>query len=297
MNVLDRAQNFSGGPVAAARQRDRWARAEANATDPELREQYREAIADLEARYADLEDVPVGGAEAFARERGHGSGARSPVHGGRRRPAAGTSSSKAKSSPRGRHDKTPASAQGKAKPIPGITPGARRSPAQRRAAKGQPTPRVDRAIRETGIPSAVSSGKSTVMAALGATVGLSLLYLLLASAETPGSGAAALPRVIGWDRKHGHVHESAGILGFLGRFFDPHRDIFPSTAPHVGPVAGAQPVRVTAPRGEVNRVERRASRRAGPHSIPGEATPKATGDLANPSAELMPQPRHRRRRR
>lgn len=223
MNVLDRAQNFSGGPVAAARQRDRWARAEANATDPELREQYREAIADLEARYTDLEDVPVGGAEAFARERGHGSGARSPVHGGRRRPGAGASSGKAKPSPKTRRGTTPKAAQGRPKPIPGITPGARRSPSQRRAAQGQQTPRVDRAIRQTGIPGAVSSGTSTVMTALGVTVGLSLLYLLLASAETPGSGAAALPRVIGWDGKR----ESVGVLGFLGRFLDPHRDIFP----------------------------------------------------------------------
>ena len=213
-SVLDRAQNFSGGPVAAARQRDRWALREANATDAETREQYREAIADLQARYPDLEDVPIGGAEAFARERGHGTGKRSPVHGGRRRPGAGGS----RGAPAAKKPKTPPAAQGKPKDVPGLTPGA----GSTRRAKGAPTPRVDRAIRQTGIPAAFNSGGSTVMAALGATVGLALLFLVLSSAETPGSGAAALPRVIGWDRKH----ESVGVLGFLGRFLDPHRDIF-----------------------------------------------------------------------
>jgi hypothetical protein len=212
-SVLDQAQNFSGGPIAAARQRDRWARQEANATDPEKREAYREAVADLEARYPDLEDVPIGGAEAFARDRGHGSGARSPVHEGRHRSGSRKSTrgrpAAAKASP-----KAPAkTGQGKAG-TPGLDPTARRSPAQRKAAKGRPTPKLDRAIRQTGIPSTVSSGGSVVMAALGGTVGLSLLYLLFDSAETPGSGAAALPSMI------------SSVTRALGRFLS-LEDVFP----------------------------------------------------------------------
>ncbi|MDX6609028.1 MAG: hypothetical protein QOF85_953 [Solirubrobacterales bacterium] len=216
MTVLDQAQNFSGGPIAAARQRDRWARQEANATDDETRESYREAIADLEARYPDLEDVPIGGAEAFARERGHGTGARSPVHEGRRRPGSRAAGRTIKPG-KGASPKVPRAGQGKAKPIPGITPGARRSPAQRRAAKGQPTPRVDRAIRQTGIPAAASSGGSVVMGVLGATVGMSLLYLLVTSAEAQNSGSTRLLRLFEHDIPH-----------IVGRFLDPKADVFPA---------------------------------------------------------------------
>jgi hypothetical protein len=218
-NVLDQAQNFAGGPVAAARQRDRWARQEANATDDERREQYREAIADLEARYPDIAEVPVGGAEAFARERGHGTGARSPVHGGRQRLS---SKGKAARQPAPAKQK-PASAS---KPAP-----RRRSSSPRRAPAGRPTPRVDRAIRQTGIPRALESSGSTTMAALGATVGLSLAYLVISSSEKPGSGAAALPRIIG------------GVTGVLHRFLG-LGDVFPSNRPaasNVGPTYNERP--------------------------------------------------------
>ena len=210
-SVLDQAQNVQG-VVSAARRRERWQRAEANATDPERREQYREAIADLEARFPELEQVGPGGAEAFARERGHGTGARSSVHNGRRR-----LSSKGK----GRPPKQPADLLGKVKqrtkkPVPGLDPNAKRG---RRAKSGPtrpaPTPRVDRAIRQTGIPSAVDSTGSMLMAGLGTTVGLSLAYLVFSSAETPGSGANAVPSVI------------RGITRALGRLIEPV-DVFPS---------------------------------------------------------------------
>lgn len=275
MTVLDQAENFSGGPVAAARQRDRWARREANATDAEERESYREAIADLQARYPDIAEVPIGGAEAFARERGHGTGARSPVHEGRRRSGAGRPARTGKEKREGAS--TPAAGRGKAKPVPGLTPGARRSSAQSRAAKGRPTPRVDRAIRQTRIPAALDSSGSTLMAGLGATVGLALLYLLLSSAETPGSGAAALPQLI------------HGVTRALGRFLDPFADVFPG--PHLGVVPGAAPVRIPPSHSQLNRVER------GSHGLPGEAGRAgiAGGDLSNPAAELQP-PRPRRRR-
>jgi hypothetical protein len=286
-NVLDQAQNFSGGPIAAARKRDRWALEEANATDPERREALREAVADLESRYPDLEDVPIGGAEAFARERGHGTGARSPVHGGRQRSGArkanrsrpgGKPSSKAPA-------KTPSQGKKSSGP-PGLDPTARRSPAQKRAAQGRPTPKVDRAIRQTQIPNALSSSGSTVMAGLGATVGLAMLYLLVSSAETPGSGAAALPQLVGT------------VVRAVGRFLS-LEDVFPSEAPHTGPVAGAAPVRRTASPGEVDRVERQATRQSGgkPH-LPGEVGSGGirAGNLSNPAAELQPPIRRRHRR-
>lgn len=220
-NILDQAQNVQG-VVSAARRRERWQQAEVKTSDPEKREQYREAIADLEARFPELEDVGPGGAEAFARERGHGTGARSPVHEGRRRTGGGGKARTGKKSPSSRT--APAGPKPKQpKPIPGITPGARRTAAQRKAAKGRPTPRVDRAIRQTGIPSAVDSTGSTAMAALGATVGLSLAYLVFSSAEIPGSGAAAFPRLVG------------GITRSLHRFLG-LSDVFPSNVGGAGAI-------------------------------------------------------------
>lgn len=282
-NVLDQAQNFSGGPIAAARQRDRWARQEANATDPERREAFREAVADLESRYPDLEDVPIGGAEAFARERGHGTGARSPVHEGRHRSGARKAN---RPRPSGRKEAPAKSSAKKSSGPPGLDPTARRSPAQKRRAEGQPTPKLDRAIRQTKIPNALSSSGSTVMAGLGATVGLALLYLLLSSAETPGSGAAALPQLV------------SSVTRGLGRFLS-LEDVFPTSAPHTGPVPGAAPVRRSASPGEVDRVERKATQQSHdkPH-LPGEVGSGGinAGGLSNPAAELQPPIRRRHRR-
>jgi len=199
-DVLDKAQNFSGGPIAAARQRERWLLKAANTSNEETAEQYREAAADLAARYPDIEDLEPGQAEGFARQRGHGSRSRSPVHNGRSRPR---SSSPAKRS------STPA------KPSPRTSSGGnRRAPAAAtRRSSPAPTPRVDRAIRQTGIPAAASAGGSTVMMALGGTVGLGLLYLVLSSGERGSRGGAALPKVIG--AVTGAVHRFLG----LGDFF------------------------------------------------------------------------------
>jgi hypothetical protein len=283
-SVLDQAQNFSGGPIAAARKRDMWARQEANATDPEKREALREAVADLEARYPDLEDVPIGGAEAFARERGHGSGARSPVHQGRHRVGA-RKSTRSSSPPRGRSKaagpKASAASRKRSGP-PGLDPTARRSKAQKQASRGRPTPRVDRAIRQTGIPSAFSSSGSTLMAGLGATVGLALLFLLLSSAEKPGTGAAALPSLVG------------SVTRGLGRFLS-LEDVFPASAPHTGPVAGAQPVRTTASPSQVQKVLNESGRYPGERGAGGRGA-----TLSNPGAELQPRSRpnpHNRRHR
>jgi hypothetical protein len=186
--VLDQAQNFSGGPIAAARKRDRWARQEANATDDADRMAYGEAIADLEARYPDIAEVPIGGAEAFARARGYGSSSRSPTHQGRSRLRPPKDSAPA--APAAKPSSKPES-----KPTPGLDPTARRKTAPRGRAKRSPTPRVDRAIRQTGIPAATSSAGGVVMAAIGGTVSLGLLFLVLDSSEKKGPGHNALPTV------------------------------------------------------------------------------------------------------
>ena len=242
MTVLDKAQNFSGGPVAAARQRDRWARAEANATDDETRAQFHEAIADLEARYPDLEDVPVGGAEAYARDRGHGSGARSPVHGGRSRPRApAMQKAGAPSSKRQKGPQSPSK-------TPGLSPTARRkaSSGSRRAK----TPRLDRAIRDTGIPAALSGGTSTGMMVLGGTAALALLYLVLDSSETPGSGASAVPTAI--NETVGFLHRFIG----LGDIFPPIRPKAAASSP-----APSRSALTPAPRGSAISRSTRSTRR------------------------------------
>ena len=210
MTVLDQAQNI-GGIVSAARARERWQQQMAKTSNEERREQLREAIADLEMRFPELEDVPPGGAEAFARGRGHGTRSRSPVRHGRQRLQASKVPDRKKST-RGGLGTDSKAAKGR-KPVPGLDPGAQRTRAQRAAAKGRPTPRVDRAIRQTGIPGAVEGGTSATMLLLGATVSLSLLYLVLSSAEKPGTGAAALPSV---------VH---GLVAGIGRFLAP-QDFF-----------------------------------------------------------------------
>ena len=55
--VLDQAQNFGGGPVAAARKRESWLRKAANTSDEEMAAQYREAAADLAERYPDIAEL------------------------------------------------------------------------------------------------------------------------------------------------------------------------------------------------------------------------------------------------
>ena len=242
VTVLDEAQNI-GGIVTAARARERWMRAAANNTDPERQEALREAVADLEARFPELEEIPPGGAEGLARERGHGTRARSPVRHGRQRlqpsqPAGGGARAKKKGGGLGGESKA---AKG-GKPAPGLDPGARRSPAERKAAAGAPTPRVDKAIRQTEIPSTFAAGTSATMLALGATVGMALLYLVVSSAEKKGSGAAAVPNLI------------ESVTGFLGRFLS-LSDIFPSTPPPtVAAAAAAAAGRTPAPsRGDARR--------------------------------------------
>lgn len=200
--VLDQAQNFSGGPVAAARKREGWLRKAANATDPEKREQYREAAADLAARYPDIEDLEIGEAEKFARERGHGSGARSPVHDGRSRPRPSTPGKRATSKP--------------AAIAPSKTP--RRRPSKTSARGGvrraSSTPRVDRAVAQTGVPAAASSGGELVLSFIGGSIGLGLLYALLTGSE----------------RNHAFKNVVGAVTKGVETFMAP-RDFFPSNNP------------------------------------------------------------------
>lgn len=193
--ILDQVDNFNGGPIAAARKRDSLARKEANATDDEQRMAYAEAVADLESRYPDIADVPIGGAEAFARERGHGSRSRSPVHHGRsRQKSPGAPKATPPRAKQGGLGGDSRAAKAKSKGTPGLDPSARRG----KSSPKQPTPRVDRAIRQTGLPGAAESATSAGMLALGGTVAVSLFYLVVSSSEKPGTGAHALPSAIGW---------------------------------------------------------------------------------------------------
>jgi hypothetical protein len=231
--VLDQAENV-GGVVSAARLRDSFKRRQANAPDEETRAALGDAIGTLEVRFPELEEIPAGGAERFAQERGHGKGARSPSHEGRRRPgakrpdaealerAAGDVSGKPGKLPSagGGGGSTPRSQSPRASSLPGMrTAASRRVDRQaRRIAR-----RTERAYRQTGIPGAGATTTEVVMGALGATVGLSATYLLLSSAEQPGTGGHALPQML-------HA-----ITQFIDRFIAP-RDILSGNDPAVGHV-------------------------------------------------------------
>lgn len=249
--VLDEAQNI-GGIVTAARRREKWQRQMANTTDDEKREALREAIADLEARFPELEEVGPGQAEGFARSRGHGNRSRSPVRHGRQRlqpsrPAGGGGQAKPKGD--GGLGSSSKAAKGR-KPVPGLDPAAKRTRSSGRGASSRPTPRVDKAVRQTRIPAAAESTTSATMLGLGATVGLALLYLVVSSAEKPGTGAAAVPTVI------------QSVTHWLGRFLS-LADIFPSSPP---PTAAAATSTGGAPLPSAS--EQRQAQREGKKLLP-----------------------------
>ena len=206
--ALERARDASG-PVAARRLADDlMMRADDPDSTVEEQRDINAALGVLEDRYPDAMGYP-GDAETYAQSRGGGKGSRGGrSHEGRRRPGAPKKSSNPP-------ERKKVSTEG-AKPKPGINPEARRKRSSRARSKPASTPRVDRAIRQTGIPAATGAGGSIVMATLGATVGMSLLYLLVTSAERPGSGAQALDQMVG---KVTH-----GIGKFLSL-----EDVFPGT--------------------------------------------------------------------
>lgn len=211
-SVVDQASDV-GGVVSAARMRERFLRQRANAATDEQREALSDAIGTLEVRFPELEDLPAGGAERFARERGHGMGRRTPTHEGRRRPATGkpdaapleraATKAGSPSKPKPTNPSPPAGGDAGRPRGSGseasrrdrrATPAAR--PTRRGSLEGRVRSRGRRAWRETGIPSAGGSVSSIVMSLLGGTVGLAAAYLLLSSAERGGSGAAALPTLL-----------------------------------------------------------------------------------------------------
>jgi hypothetical protein len=209
MSVIDQAANV-GGVVSAARQRESWQKQMAKTSDEEKREALHDAIGTLEVRFPEIEDLGPGEAERFARERGHGKGARSPSHEGRTRPAAAkrarstpAAKPKAKAKPAGAgKTPTPASSQSR---------GDRRgkTPLEQRARR-----RGSQAYRETGIPAAGASASRIVMSALGATVGLSALFLLLTSAEKGSSGGQAVVGLL--DTATGFLRRIIAPVDFFG---------------------------------------------------------------------------------
>jgi hypothetical protein len=212
VSVVDQAENV-GGVVSAARMRDKFMRQRANAPDEERREALGDAIGTLHVRFPELEDLPAGGAERFARERGHGTKSRSPSHNGRQRKQPGhkrqpdaapleqaarkAGAPKPKAKPAGPASK-PTSARPGTKPRSTSPRPAARAP---RSSTRSPLERRGRALggrlyRETGIPAAGASTTSILMSLLGGTVGLAAVYLVLTSAEKSGTAGSALPTAL-----------------------------------------------------------------------------------------------------
>jgi hypothetical protein len=178
VTVVDQAENV-GGVVSAARLRESFLRRRANASSEEEREALNDAIGTIEVRFPDLEDLPAGGAERFAQERGHGKGARSPSHEGRKRhrPAVTRKPAKPKAKP------TPKAPAGKTASSSKRSEVGRSVSRSTSRAEDRLRARGRRAYRETGIPATGASISRIAMSALGATVGLAAIYLLLTSAE------------------------------------------------------------------------------------------------------------------
>jgi hypothetical protein len=220
MTVLDQAENIQG-VVSAARKRERWQQQAAKTSDPEKIAALEEAASTLEARFPELEDVPPGGAEHFARERGYGSGSRSPSREGKASPqsrqragnggSSGGGSSGGGSS--GGGSSGGGSSGGGGRRRGSATHGRGRGRRRRRERILSDRYSTRRLFWDTGIPGAASSITGTTMMVLGATVGLALLFLLLSSAERPGSGARAFPLLL------------RGVTDFISRFISV-QDIF-----------------------------------------------------------------------
>ena len=190
------------GPVEAMRMYEKWGTDLALDTDLSA-EQGREldaGVAVLEERFPEITKFQ-GSAEEFAQSKGHGRGSRakkgsiikdSPPK--KRKRAGGGNGSGGGSNGGGRSGGA----------APGGSGGGRRRPATRKRGRGRRPRRgyitdrygARRLLWDTGLPGAASSATSTAMMLLGATVGLSLLFLLLSSAQRPGSGAGAFPYML-----------------------------------------------------------------------------------------------------
>jgi hypothetical protein len=246
MTVVDQAENV-GGVVSAARLREGFMRRRANASNEEERAALSDAIGTLEVRFPELEDLPAGGADRFARERGHGKNSRSPSHEGRsrRRPDAGPLEKGARKSARpAKPPQPPAPKQKRSEPSPTST----RDGSSRRSSGPSLNDRIDRrtrrAYRETGIPAAGASTSRIVMSALGGTVGLVAVFLLLSSAERGGTAGKAIPAALEW--LGGFLQRVVAPVDFFGHALTP-TEAAAAENPH-GRAAARQRAGETLPR-------------------------------------------------
>jgi hypothetical protein len=253
MTVVDQAENV-GGVVSAARLREGFMRRRANASSEEERAALSDAIGTLEVRFPELEDLPAGGAERFARERGHGKNSRSPSHEGRsrrssaaRRPDAAPLEKGARKSGK---PATPPTAPASGKPkSSGPSSTSTRAGSGRRGTSGAGLNdrigrRTQRAYRETGIPAAGASTSRIVMSALGGTVGLVGVFLLLSSAERGGTAGKAIPAAFEW--LGGFLQRVVAPVDFFGHALTP-TEAAAAENPH-GRAAARQGALETLPR-------------------------------------------------
>lgn len=181
------------GPVMAMRMAENWMTelSEGDLTDERARDLDR-GLAVLQERYPEITDYP-GSAENFAQSRGHGRGSRGGrSHEGRRRSANKKKTSSSRTSTRASSSSKETAKKGRAASSPSRGPGR-----PRRSSSVSPRYSSRRLYAQTGIPGATWSATSLTMSVLGATIGLSLLYLMLTSAEQRGSGQRGLPFLLG----------------------------------------------------------------------------------------------------
>lgn len=262
MSLLDQADgNLT--PARAARLRDKWARELSNHTGSEEHQgELNDAIGTLHARFPEVEDVPFGGGEAYARSLGA------------KGPSATSTKPDAQLLEKGAAAAAPAA--GKSGGTAGKSGGEGKSAgsAKRGRSKGRSGGRVSaakgygrRSWRQTGIPGGASSASEITMSALGATVGLSAAYLVLTSSESAAGGVTPLVQLLN------------GITGFLRRFIAPVDVLGGALKP--GDFSDAITPAVTAPAGGP----------AGPQGPIGTELPYIT-----PKAAPRTHTHHRKRR-
>lgn len=201
------------GPVEAMRMYEKWGTDLALDTDLGA-EQEREldaGVAVLQERFPEITKFQ-GSAEEFAQSKGHGRGSRAKLGDivkdppPKKRRASTAAGGDGRGGKKGSGGSGSNGGSGRSGGAPGRSGGGRRRPATRsKRGRGRRRGRdrilsdrysSRRLLWDTGIPGAASSATGTAMMLLGATVGLSLLFLLLSSAQRPGSAANAFPYML-----------------------------------------------------------------------------------------------------
>lgn len=189
-SVVDRAQGVRG-VVAAARLREQLGFELGRSNLPFEREaDLDQAIQLLEDRFPEVRDVTD--AESFAQEKGAGrqDGIRA----------------KAKREAERGPDAAALERAARAAGRPGSKSSQKRGGRQRagggrpRADRSRPRVRAGarRAFERTGVPRAARSATQITLQAVGLTIGLSLLYLLLSNGERSGRGGSLLEQIGRW---------------------------------------------------------------------------------------------------